>query len=211
MRRRGSAAQPSPGDVVAGNPSPAEDVALDFLAELLAALEARGLDYRVAGRVRNFDLEAPMVTPAGRLDDIRLTDHDVVLARADVPAVDAGSSNYGATVPVELAGLELPLLRGWTVVAAIRVRFRRLEEPAREVLAAASVLDDRAGIDELARATGLEEDALARALDELEWERWLASDPRGYTFVARIVRRVIARDMLTAGRRRRLRAAAAPD
>jgi hypothetical protein len=46
--------------------------------------------------------------------------------------------------------------------------------------------------------------AVHEALDELEWHRWLVAEPRGYGFVARIVRLVIERDMLTPGQRRRL-------
>ncbi len=95
-----------------------------------------------------------------------------------------------------------------TVTAAIRIGFRRLGEQAREVLAAASVLEDRVDVATLARATGIGEDVLRRALDELEWNRWMTADARGYSFVARIVRDVIARDMLTPGQRQRLRQAA---
>jgi len=43
--------------------------------------------------------------------------------------------------------------------------------------------------------------------DELEWQGWLAAEPRGYAFVARIVRDVIDRDMVTAGHRQRIRRA----
>jgi len=41
-------------------------------------------------------------------------------------------------------------------------------------------------------------------LDELEWEGWLTAEPRGYAFVARIVRDVIDRDMVMPGQRQRL-------
>ena len=52
----------------------------------------------------------------------------------------------------------------------------------------------------------------ALALDELEWHRWLVAEPRGYSFVARMVRRVVERDMLTPGQRRRvLEAVGRPD
>jgi hypothetical protein len=50
-----------------------------------------------------------------------------------------------------------------------------------------------------------------RALDELEWHRWLLAEPRGYTFVARIVRQVLERDILTPGQRRRILEAAGRD
>lgn len=92
-----------------------------------------------------------------------------------------------------------------TVSSAIRIGFRRLTEPAQRVLAAVSVLEDRARPDEIASLTGLEPSIVAGALDELEWHRWLSADAYGYTFVARIVRDVIARDMLTPGQRQRLR------
>lgn len=91
-----------------------------------------------------------------------------------------------------------------TIVAAIRVGFRRLSPEAQRVLATAAVLDDHATLRELAAVTGLKEEATATALDELEWSRWLLADARGYTFVAGIVRAVVARDMLTRGQRQRI-------
>jgi hypothetical protein len=45
---------------------------------------------------------------------------------------------------------------------------------------------------------------LETALDELEWHRWLSHEPRGYSFVARIVREVIEQDMMTGGQRQRI-------
>ena len=56
----------------------------------------------------------------------------------------------------------------------------------------------------LAKATALKADALTASLDELEWQRWLSAEPRGYSFVARVVRDVVARDMLTPGQRQRI-------
>lgn len=91
-----------------------------------------------------------------------------------------------------------------TVVAAIRVGFRRLSPESQRALAAASVLGDRITLQLLAQVLGLPAPQVARSLDELEWHRWLAYDPRGYTFVARVVRQVIARDMLTPGQRQRV-------
>ena len=97
------------------------------------------------------------------------------------------------------------------VVAAIRIGFRRLSKDAQTTLAAASVLGERTDAAALGRATGLEGVRLTGALDELEWQRWLGADGRGYSFAARIARDVIARDMLTAGQRQRiLDTAAAP-
>jgi len=76
------------------------------------------------------------------------------------------------------------------------------------VLAAASVLGERADVAMLEQATGLTRERLAAALDEAEWQRWVAADARGYSFVARIVRDCIAREMLTEGQRRRVLEAA---
>jgi predicted ATPase len=97
------------------------------------------------------------------------------------------------------------------VVGAIRVGFRRLSAAAQLVLAAVAVVGkgERVATAVLARATGLAAPELANALDELEWERWLAAEPRGYAFVARIVRDVVSRDLVTAGQRQRLLEAAA--
>ena len=91
-----------------------------------------------------------------------------------------------------------------TVVAAIRIGYRRLSRDAQTALAAAAVLGDRTEPSRLADATGLAPDALAAALDEAEWQRWIIADGRGYSFVARIARDVVARDMLTEGQRRRI-------
>lgn len=90
------------------------------------------------------------------------------------------------------------------VVAAIRIGFRRLGEDARAALCALAALEGRAGRELLATATALEPARADRALDELEWSRWLVAEPRGYRFVAAVVREVVARDMLTPGQRQRI-------
>ncbi len=94
------------------------------------------------------------------------------------------------------------------VRAAIRVGYRRLSAVAQEVAAAASVLGHRFSVSDLHPLTGRPDEEVRSALDELEWQRWLNSEPRGYAFVARIVQRVVASDMLTPGRRRHLTEAA---
>ena len=91
-----------------------------------------------------------------------------------------------------------------TVVAAVRVNFRRLPPDARALVSAAAVLGGRCQESRLAVATALAGDRLATALDALESERWLVADPRGYTFSASLVAEVIARDLVTAGQRRRI-------
>ncbi len=94
------------------------------------------------------------------------------------------------------------------ITAAVRVNFHRLSTAAKGVLVAAAVLDGRVEAAVLGRATGSSGDALGAALDELEWQRWLAAEARGYAFVARIVRDVVNRDMVTPGQRQRILEAA---
>lgn len=109
----------SPGDAVVGGTVPAETVVFDYLEILRAALAARGLDYRVAGKVQNVDVELPMLVGVSPLafDDIRLTDFDVVLARGDVALSNAVAVNYQAKLPVPNLGLEIP--RGYVAVDAV--------------------------------------------------------------------------------------------
>jgi len=94
------------------------------------------------------------------------------------------------------------------VVAAIRIGFRRLSPSAQRVLAAASVLGDLVAASLLEKVLSQSPEDTALALDELEWHRWLVAEPRGYSFVARLVRRVVERDMLTPGQRQRVLVAA---
>ena len=94
------------------------------------------------------------------------------------------------------------------VVAAVRVSFRRLSPGAQRVLAAAAVLEDRIAAGRLVQAVELPQAEVNEALDELEWSRWLVAESRGYAFVARITREIIAQDMLTPGQRRRILEAA---
>jgi hypothetical protein len=66
------------------------------------------------------------------------------------------------------------------------------------------VLADRTSAAELARATALSRLDVENALDELEWHHWLSGDGRGYSFVARLTRRVVGEEMLTPSQRRRV-------
>jgi DNA-binding SARP family transcriptional activator len=92
-----------------------------------------------------------------------------------------------------------------TVVAAIRIGFRRLGEDARQVLTTAAVLGGRSTEADLTRATALGPERVEAALDELEWQRWLEMDGQGYGFVASLARQVVVRDMMTPGQQARIR------
>lgn len=105
----------SPGDFLPDNPTLAEDVVLDFLQILMDALSAEGLNYNVAAQIENLDIEMPIFTETG-LDDVRLTDYDVILARSDVEITRQVSANYENTLKFEMLGLEI--LRGFAAVDA---------------------------------------------------------------------------------------------
>lgn len=105
----------SPGDRIAGGTVPAAEVVLDYLKILMDALTAEGLDYYVAAKVENIDVEMPMFTETG-IDDVRLTDYDVILARGDVQTAGATVGTYDTAVTVEMLGLSVP--RGYAAVDA---------------------------------------------------------------------------------------------
>jgi predicted ATPase len=93
-----------------------------------------------------------------------------------------------------------------TIVGALRVGFNCLSAPAAGALKAAAVLgeSERLPAARIGRGAHLEGAALDAALDELEWRSWLTADGQGYSFVARIVRDVVERDMVTEGERHRI-------
>lgn len=128
----------------------------------------------------------------------------VELLHAVALGLDLDTTGGAWPEPLKTLDQTLPGELPDAVAAAVRVGYRRLSHDAQAALAAASVLGDRIELGALQRATGLELETLTGALDELEWQRWLTADSRGYSFVARIVRDVVARDMLTAGQRQRI-------
>ena len=128
----------------------------------------------------------------------------VELLRAVALGLDLGTISGAWPEPLRTLDQSLPGDLPDAVVAAIRVAYRRLSPSAQRVLVAAAVLGDLATPARIERALSLDSREIDRALDELEWQRWLLAEPRGYTFVARIVRQVVERDMLTSGQRRRI-------
>ncbi len=121
----------SPGDAINGGTTPATTVVFDFLQLLVDSLSVRGLDYRPVASEVTLDAEAPAfagIGPAGPMfDDIRITDRNVILARADVGTAHPQGANYRARVPVSIGGVPLSILRGWTsveaTVAGLQFRF----------------------------------------------------------------------------------------
>jgi endonuclease/exonuclease/phosphatase family metal-dependent hydrolase len=95
--------------------TPATDVAYDFLALLLDALHARGLDYTAVSSTTNFDGEVPTIMNM----DVRYTDRDVILARAGVEASNPMHGNFSVTLPLpNPLGGTLNSARGWASVDA---------------------------------------------------------------------------------------------
>ena len=106
----------SPGDLFSGGTVQAEEVVIDFLQILTDALQAEDLNYQVAAKVKNIDIEMPMLTEDGFVD-VRLTDYDVILARSDVEISRPMSANYANALTIEtLLGLEVK--RGYAAVDA---------------------------------------------------------------------------------------------
>lgn len=116
----------TPGDFLEGNFEPnAEHVEYDFVALLLQALEARGLHYARVSEETGLDAEFPgFLSEAdagiGLISDLRLTEHEVILARTDLSPWDLELSNpqaanFETNLPIS-PGFDL--LRGWASVDA---------------------------------------------------------------------------------------------
>lgn len=108
------------------SPTPAENVEYDFTQMLLQELNERGLQYDVVAATQNLDAELTGFTtlpspenPAGVLEDIRLTDQDVILARTDLPASQLKLSNVqeqNFQAALTFPGGLLTVPRGWNSV-----------------------------------------------------------------------------------------------
>jgi hypothetical protein len=114
----------SPGDFVLGNYTPnVTTVVYDFLEILLDALEEKGLHYDVLNVVEAGDFEGPVLnlSSATGTDDIRMTDRDVILARADVRTrrfeySNVQGENFAARITLSVLGLPIEILSNWVSV-----------------------------------------------------------------------------------------------
>ena len=108
----------SPGDAVTGGTVPAEDVLMDYLDIFMATLDAMGLNYKVAAKNQNADVEIPMLTGTNPLsfDDVRVTDYDVILVKNSIQVSDVESKNYQYNLTLPQVGLEI--LRGYSAIDA---------------------------------------------------------------------------------------------
>lgn len=132
----------------------------------------------------------------------------VELLRAVALGLDLGTIQGAWPEPFRTLDQSLPGNLPDAVVAAIRIGVRQLSPTAQRVLTATAILGELVPPALLERVLSLPPADVARALDELEWHRWLVAEPRGYSFVARIVRQVVEQDTVTPGQRRRVLEAA---
>ncbi len=113
----------------------AASVDLDFLAMLQAELGRQGAAYEVASVQVESDVEAPSflgdpsADPATGGEDVRFTDRDVILVRADAGLVITGSGGgtYARRLEVPLAGSTYGFTRGYAwadiTTGSSRLRF----------------------------------------------------------------------------------------
>jgi hypothetical protein len=107
----------SPGDFLAGNPVAATTPLMDWRPILLNALATRGLSYSIVAQTQNLDIELPMVnTTTFGLDDIRLTDYDVILVRDDVRWKQPDGGNFEAVLPLDVGPFTIAKPSGWAAV-----------------------------------------------------------------------------------------------
>ncbi len=98
--------------------TPATDVAYDFLTLLLDALAARGITYDAVVVQQEADLEAPTILGF----DIRLTQRDVILAKAvgrgALTVENPQSANFTANLTLPILGgpATITSTRGWTSI-----------------------------------------------------------------------------------------------
>lgn len=109
------------------SPTPnAMTVEFDFLHLLLDALDARGLHYTPVAISTGLDIEAPRQRSDLTLEDIRLTDREVILARTDLSVADLKLSNiqernFANNLIIPLFSGPFTILRGWAS-ADVKVR-----------------------------------------------------------------------------------------
>lgn len=145
----------SPGDLIVGGTNPATAVVFDYLQVLVTDLQARGLNYKIVSTGEEVDVELPMFNlQTGQIDDVRLTDREAILVRADLPpgqfrASNPQSGNFQHVIPIPALGLSVE--RGWcSVDVSVRGRnFRclcaHLEQETVPLLQAAQLQELLAG------------------------------------------------------------------
>lgn len=90
----------------------ATHVEYDYIADLLAGLQARGTPYEVAESIELFDFEAPTFLGI----DVRMTDRQAILVRKGTTFHNARGATYSVLLPVQVLGTTVMVKRGWTAI-----------------------------------------------------------------------------------------------
>jgi endonuclease/exonuclease/phosphatase family metal-dependent hydrolase len=109
----------TPSDVQTQPAPNATRVAFDFLAILQEELRARGVPYTAVATSTNVDVELPRLDPGAGLVDLRLTDRDVLMVRADLAdrVSNPRDGHYSAQFSEPfLTGPPVASTRGWTAI-----------------------------------------------------------------------------------------------
>jgi len=108
----------APSDVMMQPTPNATDVAVDFLAILQSELSARGVPYGPVATSTNVDVEFPRLDPEAGLVDVRLTDRDVLMVRADLADrfSNPGNGHYTAQFSEPFPTGPVTSTRGWTSI-----------------------------------------------------------------------------------------------
>ncbi|MBC8645701.1 MAG: endonuclease/exonuclease/phosphatase family protein [Thermoanaerobaculia bacterium] len=107
-----------PSDSLGPSPTPATHVEYDFIGLLQKALLDRGLHYAVVAVSTGFDVEMPRVRSRNPLvlEDIRLTESEVILARGERQPAGKLSNVGGSNFETNLDLGFLTVRRGWCAV-----------------------------------------------------------------------------------------------
>lgn len=145
---------------------------------------------RLARRLRVDTAGIPLLA----VEELRAVANGLALAETPGPWPERNRT-LDQTLPSELPP---------NVISALRVRFRQLTNEGQQALRVLAVAGDRVTAPAVRAGTGLDGTAVTQALDELETEHWVAAEPRGYVFTAKIVRMVVLEDLIVPGQRRRI-------
>jgi endonuclease/exonuclease/phosphatase family metal-dependent hydrolase len=98
-----------------GMATEATQVEYDFTAQLVAELETHGLHYDAVAVSPGLDAEFPRLRADGELEDLRVTDQDVILARRGVRVSNVRAEQFANLLPI---GGGLVSARQWACVDA---------------------------------------------------------------------------------------------
>ena len=99
----------SPSDYIQGGNLPANKLEYDYLIILFKALRDFGLDYRIAAKVKNTEVELPITSAdsPNQFTDIRIVDYDVCLINSDFKVKNLLVGNYKTSLNLEDLGVEI--------------------------------------------------------------------------------------------------------